>query len=562
VRVFGTDSSLGHPWDGARVGARIVEIAPMLRVARVRLIVAFVNNHQAEPGEPPDSAGWMDNYMQLLLPFYTTNWHGAYHQFVHDLVTTVQANNAQDVIYAWELGNELHTPVQPDALVPFITQAAAEVRALDPVTPILPGTMGANHVEPGNPHSPIARWLYCDAPVDAYTLHTYDWVSRDRPGDMPIDWDLDNILSQPCPSGRSLPVIVEELGTSRALAGMYTADNEQARLDQERRQIEFVRRYPEVVGFGAWNGESPRLADRTFVDTRRGLTSYGSGALGGGSCYDFAPDPAPGARCQLEQLLRGSFFVRVTEPDGWTPAAATGGWSPIVGLVDPVYKVDNTTTSLMLGGWVLDPAASDWSGVDGLDVFLGSNITSEIPLARAQLGLARSDVPTVFENPDVASAGFSISLPREQMPVGLTMFTLAAHTPDHGTWLTSLQVVVPSLGSVPPPVATPASSVPLAIPPSLRAEIQAPQPGDSVPRNFTVQVSASNADRLEVFLEPDRDQGAHLAGLGTLRRGQPAGGPLTAVVNAPAGVHTLYVHVSAAGVPPEVLLTLPVTVRS
>ena len=85
----------------------------------------------------------------------------------------------------------------------------------------------------------IARWLYCQAPVDAYTLHAYDWVSRQRPGDMPIDWDLDNILPQPCDGGRKLPVIVEELGTSRALSGLYTADDEASRLQQEQRQIAF-----------------------------------------------------------------------------------------------------------------------------------------------------------------------------------------------------------------------------------------------------------------------------------------------------------------------------------
>ncbi len=327
IRVFATDSNGLHRWNGTQVGARIAEIAPMLRAAHLRLIVAFVNNHQAVPGEATASAGWMDNYMQLLLPFYTDTWHGAYQQFVRDLVTTVEWYQTQDVIYAWELGNELHTPAQPNALISFVTEASTQVRALDPVTPILPGTMGANHVEPGNRQSSIARWLYCDAPVDAYTLHAYDWVSRQRPGDMPIDWDLDNIVSKPCPNGRTLPVIVEELGTSRALAGVYTADDERARLEQERRQIAFVRQFPSVVGFGVWNGESPELNDRTFVDIRRGLTSYGTTGPGGGSCFDPHPDAAPGARCQLEQMLRGVHFLRVAESSDWVvdaDASTTG----------------------------------------------------------------------------------------------------------------------------------------------------------------------------------------------------------------------------------------------
>ena len=62
-------------------------------------------------------------------------------------------------------------------------------------------------------------------------------------------------------------------------------------------QIQAALAYPHVIGIGMWESESPRVRDRTFFDVRRGLTSYGSRALGGGSCYDPSPDPAPGARC-------------------------------------------------------------------------------------------------------------------------------------------------------------------------------------------------------------------------------------------------------------------------
>lgn len=562
VRVFATDSSGQRQWDGARVGARIAEIAPLLRAADLRIIVAFVNNHQAVPGELGASAGWMDNYMQLLLPFYTTNWRGAYLQFVHDLITTVDAQNAQDVIYAWELGNELHTPLQPDALMPFVTEAAAQVRALDTVTPILPGTMGANHVEPGHPDSSIAHWLYCDAPIDAYTLHAYDWVSRQRPGDMPIDWDLDNIVSQPCPNGRALPVIVEELGTSRALAGVYTAEDEAARLAQERRQIEFVRHFSQVVGFGVWNGESPRLVDRTFVDTRRGLTSYGRSAQGGGSCYDPTPDPAPGARCQLEQLLRGSAFVREGAANQWLPGpnADTSATDPLLGVLDPVSGGDTNSTTLNLSGWVLDPSAIDSAGIDSLDVFVGTDIAASRPIAHAQLGLTRTDVP-LGDNPARNTAGFAINLPLSDIPVGSSLVMLAAHTPDRGTWLNTLRVVIPSLGSVPAArrvaqVTVVAAATPL---PRLTAEIQAPQPGDPVPRSFSVQVLAPNADRVDVFLEPDRDQGGRLVGTVS----QTPGAPFKVNVNgAPLDAHTLYVHVSSASIGQEQVITLPVIVRS
>jgi len=467
------------------------------------------------------------------------------------------------VVFAWELGNELHTPADPAALIPFVTEASADVRALDPDTPILPGTMGANHVEPRNAHSSVARWLYCEAPVDAYTLHAYDWVSRERPGDMPIDWDLDNIVAEPCPNGRSLPVIVEELGTSRDLAGLYSKDDERGRIQQELRQIEFVRRFSQVIGFGVWNAESPRLVDRTFVDTRRGLTSYGANARGGGSCYDPTPDAAPGARCQLEQFLRDSRFVRLAGSDQWTPAPGVDATDSIalMGRIDAVIPRGDNATSLTISGWLFDPAASDSPGIDTLEVFAGPGIDAGIPLARAQLGLTRADQPSSLDNPDFAHAGFSLSLPLEDVPLGATWLTLAAHTPDHGTWLSTMQVVIPNLGGVPAPRVVARVSTPPAPNSKQRlfAEIESPQPGDMVPRSFVLQMLAPDAGRVDVFLEPDRDNGGRRVGSASAPA-DSTGNTLKTTVSAPAGSHTLYIHVTSAD--QDQLLTLPVVIRS
>jgi hypothetical protein len=309
IRVFATDNNLLQPWDGRRVGQRIVQWAPSLRANRLKLIVALVNNHRPVPGEASQSAGMLDGYFQLLLPFYADTWRGAYLTFTRDLIKTVRDGGALDVIAAWELGNELHTPQNPNLFPSFLMQAVAEVRRADPTTPIWPGTMGEHHLEPWNARSGIARWLYCEAPVDAYTLHAYDWVSPDRPGDMPINWDLDNIVSEPCPNGRRIPVVVEELGTSRVLPGYYTAAQEDLRLERERQQLRYVLGNPQVRAVGVWNGVSPRAQDSYYLDNRRGLTSYGADAKGTGSCYA-APGTAPAPalltepRCRLEQILR------------------------------------------------------------------------------------------------------------------------------------------------------------------------------------------------------------------------------------------------------------------
>ena len=304
IRVFATDWSPQSSWDGERIGNRIADLAPSLRSAGIKLIVALVNNHAPVSGEQPQSFGWMDDYYQLLLPFYTDTWRGAYLNHSRKLIGTVVGRGAQDVVWAWELGNELHTPRQPRTVLSFINAAAIEVRKLDPNARILAGTMGTNHLEPGVHDSQIARALYCYGPISAYTLHTYDWRTPDLWGDMPIHWDFEEVVNRPCPNGRQLPIIVEELGTSRNLPGVYGPDEEQSRFNQEINQITMVLRYDGVVAIGAWSAESPYVADISHFDNRRGLTSYGSNDLGGGTCFRVPDDQPIGARCMLERVLR------------------------------------------------------------------------------------------------------------------------------------------------------------------------------------------------------------------------------------------------------------------
>jgi hypothetical protein len=522
-----------------------------------------VNNHRAVPGELADASGWLDNYSQLLLPFYTTDWRGAYLQYMRDVINTVRTRGALDVIQAWELGNELHTPQDPKAVMPFITDALKEVRALDPNTPILPGTMGANHLEPGNRASPIARWLYCEAPIDAYTLHAYDWLSRDHPGDMPIDWDLDTITAEPCPNGRQLPIIVEELGTSRELPGAWSFNDEQRRLDQEKAEIQFVRSYPRVVGFGVWNGESPRLVDHLFFDYRRGLTSYGSQAQGGGSCYDPRPDLAPGVRCQYENLLRSMRFIRARPQGDWTASAsADSSARPLLGALD--VPAADSATGLSLSGWVVDPLATGSTGIDSVSVYLGPSVDNAQLLGQAKLGQSRLDVAGRFGNPDWGSPGFVVDLPVGSVPAGLTTLTLAAHSPDRGTWLTTAQVVTPDLGSAAPLPPVAETSQAQAEPPRAvevlgqRLQVDAPRAGASIGRTAFVQGIAFDlgVDQVEVFLEPDRDRGGRLVGSTTLRSSSPA--RFSVSITIPAGQHTLYVHARSSAANRESVVPIPV----
>src|SRR5439155_11873661 len=97
-----------------------------------------------------------------------------------------------------------------------------------------------------------------------------------------------------------------------------------------------------------------------------------------------------------------------------------------------------------------------------------------------------------MDNPDWSTAGLAVTIPLSSVPFGASTLTLAAPSPERGTWLSNMQVVVPSLGLVPAaplvmPVVVPV--VPTVVP-RIRAEIQAPQAGDTVGRSFVVQVLA------------------------------------------------------------------------
>ena len=302
IRIFATDSTQTSLEDANWLGDRIADMAPALRANDLKLIVALVNNHEEVPKEQSSSVGMKDGFWQHLLPFFQGNWRGPYLDFSRRLISTVINRGARDVILAWEYGNELNTQDDPPLVISFMEQMHTEIRQLDTVTPIWPGTMGSHHLNRAYDYT-VARRLYCEGPIDAYTLHTYDWVDAYHPGDMPIDRDLNYVVNYPCENGRKLPVVVEELGTSRELPGRYTADDENGRIEQEINELRMVLSYDQVVGVGAWSSESPNTPVFRH-DNRRGLTSFGPNRDGSGSCYPGAGEGMGGARCRMEQILR------------------------------------------------------------------------------------------------------------------------------------------------------------------------------------------------------------------------------------------------------------------
>jgi len=88
-------------------------------------------------------------------------------------------------------------------------------------------------------------------------------------------------------------------------------------------------------------------------------------------------------------------------------------------------------------------------------------------------------------------------------------------------------------------------------------QVQAPSPDADVPRNFTVQVLAPGADRIDVFLDPGRDRGGRLAG--SASSVPTRSGTFQVPVKASSGPQSVYVHAHyASGA--ESIVTVPLTV--
>jgi hypothetical protein len=137
-----------------------------------------------------------------------------------------------------------------------------------------------------------------------------------------------------------------------------------------------------------------------------------------------------------------------------------------------------------------------------------------------------------------------------------------------------VQVVIPSLGAVeaPRPVPQPAVDVSAIARPAPsdvpRLDVASPQPGASVGRSLLVQGVATGLDRVDIFLEPDRDGGGPLVGSGIpgelspgARLSRPLGaGEFIAPSTLPRGGHTLYIHARSSITGQEIVVSIPISV--
>jgi hypothetical protein len=311
IRAMATDANRllpGRQLTGAEVGARIGLLAPALRLARVKLVVAFTNNHCPVPGDEkyagmrPQVGDPSRVYYEILEPWFEGGFRENYLPFVKDLITTVQRFGAKDVIFAWEPGNELHTPLNPEKLLSFYREVTSFIRDLDPDTKIASGTMGINHIDPGQPESSVAREIYQLKGFDIITLHTYDFIlERDMwtgecdrmvsAGDMPIDWDFQLLKSQQV----NKPILIEEVGTTYIVPPRWQDPGQVERLIYEARMLDYTLENG-AIGWGPW---SLTTQGERIGDGYRGPCSYP-----GMSLWETGGQPTDSPRARIEECYR------------------------------------------------------------------------------------------------------------------------------------------------------------------------------------------------------------------------------------------------------------------
>jgi hypothetical protein len=188
----------------------------------------------------------------------------------------------------------------------------------------------------------------------------------------------------------------------------------------------------------------------------------------------------------------------------WQPAAGAAGDNTIEGFIDQPAAGANIAAGAPVGvsGWVVDTTAEGWSGVDDVQVLLGSTL-----LTHVGVGVSRPDVANALGNPFFGNAGFS-GVVSNPLPGGAQTLTIVAHTPGRGSW--SKQVIVDVGGSGAATTGVAASGLVL--------RIIAPSTDDLIPSNtsgviygvaYDTRTRAElgvGVDRIQLYLDGPRGQ--------------------------------------------------------
>jgi hypothetical protein len=127
----------------------------------------------------------------------------------------------------------------------------------------------------------------------------------------------------------------------------------------------------------------------------------------------------------------------------WTAGPGASGPDTYVGMIEaprPGARLQ-PGAGLLVSGWAADMTATDWSGVDQVQVYNGDRTKDGKKLADGIVGLSRPDVADSI-GANFIKSGFSATAPASELSAGPLNLYVYMHTPDKGWWYRTVPATV------------------------------------------------------------------------------------------------------------------------
>jgi hypothetical protein len=205
--------------------------------------------------------------------------------------------------------------------------------------------------------------------------------------------------------------------------------------------------------------------------------------------------------------------------DTFVPTSGAVGPTSLVGFVDTPSSGGQVPARgfLAVTGWVVDPSAQGWSGVNTLEVYDGAIEAGGRLLGSGSASQSRPDVAQTMGYPYWANSGFSVGINTDDLSWGPRTLHLYAVTGDRGRWLLALNVskVAQSPSGADKFPTDPEIRMLDPLPASIVRSAPAIMRGLAFDRNTA---SGTGVDRVEVYVGP-REAGGRFVGAGALSKG-------------------------------------------
>jgi hypothetical protein len=280
----------------------------------------------------------------------------------------------------------------------------------------------------------------------------------------------------------------------------------------------------------------------------------------------------------LATFVQGSDLAAADTGSPWIAGLNAVGDDTFTGFIDAPAPGSTVirNTNVVVQGWVVDRTAQGWTGIDDVQISLGSPAQGGPLLAHASIGQRRDDVAAALGNAFWVGAGFSASFSDNGLATGTNVLTVSAHTPDTGWWYKQVEVRIDPLPAI--AYADDPMLIVREVVPSLDVVQSTPNLtlrgyviDRNLPLNMVLGVGGSGVSRVQVYLDGPRQGGVFLGnpqlGLnnreatGFGERFLRSGWELTVHPNEfSVDKHDFFIYAASAYWPNETLVVLPFNV--